>query len=99
MLTETYTPKSKEIKVFKDGHLQQNEWENHNCARCAKRWEKNPRGGCDIEAALMVAYFLYGKVEREIAFRMGYDKFKYIWDCPEFELDSDIGKEDLEETK
>jgi len=62
------------------------DWQERNCENCNKFDSDNPdNSNCEIDEALLIAYFDDGTVSAEIAKRMGYtDKEDYT--CHEIEL-------------
>lgn len=67
---------------------QRAEWQERNCENCCKYDYKNP-SKCNIDNALLVAFFGKGEVSDEIAQRMGYNDNLYTWDCPERETEAE----------
>jgi hypothetical protein len=64
------------------------DWQNRNCANCAKgaedfiNTERFP--ACPIYAAIVLAYAGDGTVPAEIAERMAVPERGYTWQCGEF---------------
>jgi dTDP-4-dehydrorhamnose reductase len=78
------------IKVvpFIDGGPQSLDWHELNCSKCRKGHDQNWHAfpyPCSIEDALFKTAMTTEDVSLDIAQRMGCDKDKKIWRCPEFE--------------
>ena len=74
------------VRPFEDG-TQDAVWSASNCRRCHKGWregDKSSRCRCDIEQALLVAYFEDGMISQELAARMTVPNGMYVWKCGEF---------------
>jgi len=71
------------IRPFSSGS-QYSEWTASNCERCTKAYDRGEY--CEIENALLIAFFDDGNVTQEIATRMGINSDSgYCWMCPEVE--------------
>ena len=57
------------------------EWTKHNCNICLLgSLNKN---SCDLEKELMTCYYRdFNKFTPELGKKIGYEKYKYMWDCP-----------------
>jgi hypothetical protein len=57
----------------------------HNCDECKK--DHDGLFHCEIQRAIVSAYFGYGDVPRKIAKRMGYfgHELDFVWRCPEWQ--------------
>lgn len=80
---------SDKIRPFSCG-TQYVDWTDANCRRCVKGADPDSppaRCPCDIEQALLEAYFDEGKVSLPIAQRMGVLSHEghYNWKCGEWE--------------
>ncbi len=78
---------NKRIRPFSCGS-QYGDWNSSNCDQC-KKGAKEPDNEikCELQNALVYAYFDDGTISKKIAKRIGYFKNhgKYIWECPERE--------------
>lgn len=75
---------SERIHIFSCG-TQYSDWVASNCERC-KKYNPDGIGNCDIDNALLIAYFDDGKVCTEIAKRAGLTEQaqgSYVWVCGE----------------
>jgi len=82
------------IRPFSNGS-QYSDWTSSNCDRCTKGYHLQPDGewpNCDIESALLNAYFDNGEITTEIAERMGYNSVEQpaqCWKCNEYNATED----------
>lgn len=76
---------SDKVYIFSSGS-QYSDWVSSNCERCTK-YNKEGVSDCEIETALLCAYFDDGKVAPDIAERAGANEEenagRYIWQCSE----------------
>lgn len=66
---------------------QYGDWKDRNCHRCRK-YINDVNKTCDIDRALVLAYYGHGDVSEDIARRMGFldaPVNALTWPCPEFE--------------
>jgi len=87
MSNEQLKSQQQDIHPFYSGS-QYADWTICNCARCSKGAHllgPDALPTCEIELALGEAYILDGKVNAEIARRMGYaaEGWAYTWQCHE----------------
>lgn len=77
------------------------DWVSANCERCKKFNYKNIDNTCDIDRALVEAFFDDGTVSMEIAKRMGAveNDGKFQWMCPEVEWTEEWEKQVYEKRR
>lgn len=71
---------TEKVRPFSNGS-EYSAWTAANCEKCAKGWREDREATCEIEIALLVAYFDDGMIDASIRERMGTP----MWDCGEFE--------------